>query len=150
MAVEIEHKYLVKNDSYKNESCSKSQITQGFLSRIPERTVRVRIRDQEAVITIKGKGNGMSHPEFEYPVPLDDARQMLALCEPPIITKTRHIVMYEGNRWEIDEFHGDLNGLVIAELEVPNEDYTFAIPSFVGCEVTNDKRYYNSQLGISQ
>ena len=75
--------------------------------------------------------------------------QMLSLCEPPIIKKTRYIVMHDGNRWEVDVFHGDLQGLVIAELEVPSEDYQFALPPFVGLEVTGDKRYYNSQLGVS-
>ena len=73
---------------------------------------------------------------------------MIALCEPPVIIKTRYLVMHEGNRWEVDEFHGDLQGLVIAELEVPDEDYTFALPPFVGMEVTGDPRYYNSQLGV--
>lgn len=150
MAIEIEHKYLVINDSYKTADHVVSEITQGFLSRDPERTVRVRIRDEKAFITIKGKGEGMAHPEFEYSIPLEDARDMLPLCEPPVITKTRHIVMHEGNRWEVDEFHGDLQGLVIAELEVPDKEYRFPLPPFVGPEVTGDPRYYNSQLGIGQ
>ena len=150
MAIEIEHKYLVINDSYREMSCAMSEINQGFLSRSPERTVRVRIRDEQACLTIKGKGNGLAHPEFEYPIPLEDARKILELCEPPIITKTRYIVMHEGNRWEVDEFHGGMQGLVIAELEVPSEDYQFPLPPFVGQEVTGDPRYYNSQLGIGQ
>lgn len=150
MATEIEHKYLVINDSYKAEECAVSEITQGFLSRNPERTVRVRIRDNKAFITIKGKGNGMAHPEYEYSIPLEDAKEMLSLCEPPVIIKTRYIVMHEGNRWEVDEFHGDLQGLVIAELEVPSEGYRFPLPPFVGTEVTGDSRYYNSQLGVGQ
>ena len=147
--MEIEHKYLVVNDSFKQMASAESEIHQGFLSRIPERTVRVRIKDNRGFITIKGKGAGAAHPEFEYEVPLDDAVQMLSLCEPPIIKKTRYIVMHDGNRWEVDVFHDDLQGLVIAELEVPNEDYQFALPPFVGLEVTGDKRYYNSQLGVS-
>ena len=147
--MEIEHTYLVVNDSFKQMANAESEIHQGFLSRIPERTVRVRIKDNRGFITIKGKGAGAAHPEFEYEVPLDDAVQMLSLCEPPIIKKTRYIVMHDGNRWEVDVFHGDLQGLVIAELEVPNEDYQFALPPFVGLEVTGDKRYYNSQLGVS-
>lgn len=150
MGIEIEHKYLVKDDSYRAIASSVSEIQQGFLSRDPERTVRVRIKDRQGFITIKGKGDGAAHPEFEYEVPLDDAMQMLSLCEPPVIRKTRYIVMHDGNRWEIDEFHGDLHGLVIAELEVPSEDYRFALPPFVGTEVTGDKRYYNSQLGVAQ
>lgn len=150
MAIEIEHKFLVNNDSYKEMACSASKITQGFLSRDPERTVRIRIRDNEAFITIKGKGEGAAHPEFEYPIALADATEMLSLCVPPIIIKTRYIVMHEGNRWEIDEFQGELKGLVIAELEVPTEDYSFTLPPFVGKEVTGDPRYYNSQLGIAK
>ena len=150
MATEIEHKYLVTSDEFKQQACSCSEITQGFLSRDPERTVRVRIRDDKGYITIKGKGTGAAHPEFEYEIPLDDARQMLPLCQPPIIEKTRHIVIHEGNRWEVDEFHGQLQGLVLAELEVPNEDYTFPLPPFVGQEVTGDRRYYNSQLAVGE
>ena len=150
MAIEIEHKFLVNNDSYKEMACSASKITQGFLSRDPERTVRIRIRDNEAFITIKGKGARAAHPEFEYPIALADATEMLSLCVPPIIIKTRYIVMHEGNRWEVDEFEGELKGLVIAELEVPTEDYSFTLPPFVGKEVTGDPRYYNSQLGIAK
>ena len=127
---------MVVNDSFKQMASAESEIHQGFLSRIPERTVRVRIKDNRGFITIKGKGAGAAHPEFEYEVPLDDAVQMLSLCEPPIIKK-------------VDVFHDDLQGLVIAELEVPSEDYQFALPPFVGLEVTGDKRYYNSQLGVS-
>ena len=149
MSTEIEHKYLVKDDSYKREAFKQSEIQQGFLSRNPERTVRVRIRDDKGFITIKGRGDGAAHPEFEYEIPLEDAKQMMALCEPPVIVKTRYLVMHEGNCWEVDEFHGDLRGLVIAELEVPSEDYRYGLPPFVGLEVTGDPRYYNSQLGIN-
>lgn len=150
MGIEIEHKYLVKDDSYKQMATSQSEIHQGFLSRDPERTVRVRINNRQGFITIKGKGDGTAHPEYEYEIPHDDALQMLSLCQPPVINKTRYIVMHDGNRWEVDDFHGDLHGLVIAELEVPSEDYRFTVPPFVGTEVTGDKRYYNSQLGINQ
>jgi len=149
MGIEIEHKFLVKNDSYRSMAVSESEIMQGFLSRIPERTVRVRVRGDKGFITIKGKGSGAAHPEFEYEVPLDDAKQMLSMCEPPVINKTRYIVMHDGNRWEIDEFHGELQGLVIAELEVVSEEYRFSLPPFVGLEVTGDRRYYNSQLGVA-
>ena len=149
MGIEIEHKFLVKNDSYRSMAVSESEIMQGFLSRVPERTVRVRVRGDKGFITIKGKGSGAAHPEFEYEVPLDDAKQMLSMCEPPVINKTRYIVMHDGNRWEIDEFHGELQGLVIAELEVVSEEYRFSLPPFVGLEVTGDRRYYNSQLGVA-
>lgn len=148
MGIEIEHKYLVNGDSYKWESAGKSEIMQGFLSRDPERTVRVRVRDDKGFITVKGRGTGAAHPEFEYEVPLEDAMQLLTLCEPPVIVKTRYIVEHKGNRWEVDEFHDGLQGLVIAELEVPSEDYVFPLPDFVGKEVTGDPRYCNSQLGI--
>lgn len=149
MGIEIEHKYLVKDDSYKRLSDNNSTIRQGFLSRNPERTVRVRVRDDQGFITIKGKGDGAAHPEFEYEIPLDDAVRLMSLCEPPVIEKTRYIVMHDGNRWEVDEFHGNLEGLVIAELEVPSEDYRFSLPPFVGREVTGNPKYYNSQLGIN-
>ena len=147
MGIEIEHKYLVKDHSYRLKAGGKSEIKQGFLSRNPERSVRVRLRDDKAVITIKGKGSRLAHPEYEYEIPVEDAIEMMALCEPPIIEKTRYIVMHEGNRWEVDEFHGDLQGLVIAELEIPDEEYRFALPPFVGQEVTGDPRYYNARLG---
>ena len=148
MGMEIEHKFLVNGDSYRQLSCDKREIRQGFLSRDPERTVRVRVREDKGFITIKGKGCGAVHPEFEYEIPVEDAIKLMALCEPPVIEKTRYIVIHEGNRWEVDEFHGAFQGLVIAELEVPHEGYTFALPPFVGTEVTGDPRYYNSQLGI--
>lgn len=146
MAIEIEHKYLVSGDEYRHLACGKHEIRQGFLSRDPERTVRVRICDNEAFITIKGKGEGVAHPEFEYSIPMDDALQLLAMCEPPIIEKTRYIVLHECNRWEVDEFHGHREGLILAELEVPSEDYTFPLPSFVGREVTGLPQYYNSAM----
>ena len=148
MATEIEHKYLVKDDSYKTLASERHSIRQGYLSRDPERIVRVRIIDDQAVITIKGKSRGAARPEFEYAVPLDDAEQLMALCLPPVLSKTRHIVMHEGNRWEVDEFGGDLEGLTTAELEIPTEDYAFNLPSFVGRDVTDNPRYYNSQLGL--
>ena len=146
--MEIEHKFLVKDNSYKDAASKKSEIKQGFLSRARERTVRVRVRDDKGYITVKGIGSGATHPEFEYEIPLDDALQMLSLCEPPVIEKTRYIVMHEGNMWEVDEFHTGQEGLVIAELEVPSEEYRFPLPPFIGREVTGDPRYYNSQLGV--
>ena len=148
MATEIEHKYLVVNDSYKTLALERHHITQGYLSRERGRTVRVRVVDNSAVITIKGSNKGAARPEFEYAIPVSDARQLLELCPPPIIEKTRHIVMDHGNRWEVDEFHGTLEGLTLAELEIPSEDYRYEHPAFVGRDVTGDQRYYNSQLGL--
>ena len=150
MATEIEHKYLVIADDYRRLACERAEIQQGFLSRDPERTVRVRIRDTRGYITIKGKGEGAAHPEFEYMIPLGDAQQLMAMCEPPVISKTRYIVLHDGNRWEIDEFHDNLQGLVLAELEIPELNYTYRLPAFIGREVTGDRRYYNSQLGLDE
>ena len=146
MGIEIEHKYLVNGDSYKWESAGKSEIMQGFLSRDPERTVRVRVRDDKGFITVKGRGTGAAHPEFEYEVPLEDAMQLLTLCEPPVIVKTRYIVEHKGNRWEVDEFHGDNEGLVMAEVELSDTKETFEKPEFIADEVTGDPRFYNTYL----
>ena len=145
--MEIEHKFLVSGP-YKHLATDISHIVQGYLSDDPERTVRIRIRDDEAFITIKGpsSSDGLSRLEWEQPIPLDQARQLLALCLPGTIDKHRHIVPYEGHRWEVDEFHGHLEGLTLAELEVPSADTKFAIPPFLGPEVTGNPRYYNSQL----
>ena len=145
--MEIEHKFLVSGP-YKHLATDISHIVQGYLSDDPERTVRIRIRDDEAFITIKGpsSSDGLSRLEWEQPIPLNQARQLLALCLPGTIDKHRHIVPYEGHRWEVDEFHGHLEGLTLAELEVPSADTEFAIPPFLGPEVTGDPRYYNSQL----
>ncbi len=145
--MEIEHKFLVSGP-YKHLATDISHIVQGYLSDDPERTVRIRIRDDEAFITIKGpsSSDGLSRLEWEQAIPLDQARQLLALCLPGTIDKHRHIVPYEGHRWEVDEFHGHLEGLTLAELEVPSADTEFAIPPFLGPEVTGDPRYYNSQL----
>ena len=145
--MEIEHKFLVSGP-YKHLATDISHIVQGYLRDDPERTVRIRIRDDEAFITIKGpsSSDGLSRLEWEQPIPLDQARQLLALCLPGTIDKHRHIVPYEGHRWEVDEFHGHLEGLTLAELEVPSADTEFVAPPFLGPEVTGDPRYYNSQL----
>jgi adenylate cyclase len=146
MSTEIEHKYLVTSRDFIDGVSESHTLQQGYLSRDKGRTVRVRIWDKSAFLTIKGANTGASRPEFEYPIPVDDALQLLQLCPPPIISKTRHIYKYEGNKWEIDEFHGELEGLILAEIEIPSEDYQFKIPAFVGKDVTNDPRYYNSHL----
>ena len=145
--MEIEHKFLVSGP-YKHLATDISHIVQGYLSDDPERTVRIRIRDDEAFITIKGpsSSDGLSRLEWEQPIPLDQARQLLTLCLPGTIDKHRHIVPYKGHRWEVDEFHGHLEGLTLAELEVPSADTEFVAPPFLGPEVTGDPRYYNSQL----
>ena len=149
--MEIEHKYLVEGD-FKSMATECHHIVQGYISDDPSRTVRVRVCDDKAFLTIKGRSSasGLSRYEWEREISLDDASELLKLCLPGTIDKHRHIVVYYGNRWEVDEFHGRLEGLVLAELEVESEDSTFDLPPFVGREVTGDKRYYNSQLRLSQ
>lgn len=150
MGKEIEHKYLVAGSSYKESASESYDIVQGYLCRDPERTVRVRVKGEKAYITVKGKTRGDFRDEFEYEVPMEDARAMLELCEPPLLRKTRWIVRFGGFDWEVDEFHGDLSGLVTAEIELPSSDTPYAIPPFVGKNVTGDSRYYNSCLnGVS-
>lgn len=144
--LEIEHKYLVINDSYKNMAKSHREIRQGYLNRKPERTVRVRTVGQSGYLTVKGKNSGDTRLEFEYEIPLEDALKMLELCEPGIIVKTRYIVDFGGMTWEVDEYHGDREGLVVAEIELPYSGYKYELPSFVGENVTGDSRYYNSNL----
>ena len=146
MATEIEHKYLVHDMSFVAMAVEKHEISQGYLSRDTGRTVRVRIIDDHAVITIKGPNSGATRAEFEYPIPIDDARQLLTLCPPPVIVKTRHIVLFHGNRWEVDVFHGDNEGLTVAEIELGAEDEAFERPEWLREEVSTDARYFNCNL----
>ena len=148
MAQEIERKFMVKSDAYKAASFKATRITQGYLSSVPERTVRVRIKGDKGFITIKGIGNesGASRFEWEKEIPVAEVQELLKLCEPGIIDKTRYLVMNGDYCFEIDEFYGDNEGLVMAEIELPDEKATFARPDWLGEEVTGDKRYYNSML----
>ena len=148
MAQEIERKFLVLDDSFKHEAFSKSHIQQGYICSERGRTVRVRIRDERAYLTIKGPSmnGGLSRYEFEREIPLDDGRQMMQLCESGIIDKTRWLVKSGNHIFEVDEFHGENAGLVVAEVELHHEDEPFEKPHFIGKEVTGDRRYYNSQL----
>lgn len=152
MAFETEHKFLVVDSSFKNMSKRQLEIRQGYLNRNPERTVRIRtIKEQpsetcSAFITVKGKNQGDTRLEFEYPVPFDDACEMLSLCESGILEKVRWIVDYKGLVWEVDEFKGSLSGLVIAEVEAAENEFKEKIPPFAGEDVTGDPRYYNSML----
>jgi adenylate cyclase len=146
MGVEIEHKFLVNSDAWKALG-EPVLIRQGYLSSHPERVVRVRIYGDEAFMTIKSKAVGMSRGEWEYPLPVADAREFLdRLCEQPIIEKTRTRIEHAGFTWEVDEFLGVNAGLVVAEIEVPAEDQAFDKPDWVGIEVTHDPRYLNSNL----
>lgn len=148
MAQEIERKFLVLNDSYKRESFSFSHIQQGYITSERGRTVRIRIRDEKGYVTIKGPSldGGLSRYEFEQEIPLEDARQLMKLCEPGIIDKVRWLVKSGNHTFEVDEFFGENAGLVMAEVELRSLDDTVIIPDFIGKEVTGDRRYYNSQL----
>lgn len=146
MALEIEHKYLVSNDSFKKSAHSKVHIEQGYLNRDPHRIVRIRIKDNEGFITVKGITKGDARLEFEYSIPVEDAREMLKLCEGRIIVKDRYIVYYEGIKWEIDVFGGDLAPLAVAEVELDVSHYNYPLPPFIGDEVTHNPKYFNSNL----
>ena len=144
MAIEIERKFLVTGDAWRQGAGT--LFRQGYLNRDKQRTVRVRIAGEQAFLTIKGVTQGATRAEFEYPVPLDDAEQLLALCDGPTVEKIRRVVLFEGFAWEVDEFLGHNAGLVVAEIELAAEDQMFARPAWVGREVTEDARYYNSSL----
>lgn len=146
MGIEIERKFLVKNDEWK-KLAKGVLLRQGYLSSDPDRIVRVRIEGDQAVMTIKGKAVGASRGEWEYPLPLEDARDFLDhLCEPPIIEKYRYRIPYKGMVWEVDEFLGDNAGLVVAEIELESESQAFEKPEWVGEEVTHYLHYYNASL----
>ena len=148
MAKEIERKFLVCGTEYRTQAEARYEIMQGYLSADPDATVRVRIAGDNAFITVKSRNSGAVRNEWEYPVPAADAREMLRVCNRGrLIEKTRYIVSAgNGLRWEVDEFHGALDGLVVAEIELPSEDTVFGLPAFVGEEVTGDAHYYNSSL----
>jgi len=146
--IEIERKFLVTSLAFKDEAFAKNEIAQGYLNSNPERTVRIRIKEQKGYITIKGMGNksGASRLEWEKEIPLDEAKQLLQLYEKGAIEKTRYEVKSGIHTIEIDEFHGENKGLIMAEIELENENETIEKPSWLGKEVTGDKRYYNSYL----
>jgi len=148
MAQEIERKFLVKGD-FKPQVTKSTRIVQGYLSSVPERTVRVRIKGEKAFLTIKGIGNesGASRFEWEKEISVEDAKSLLVICESGIIDKTRYIVPANDDlKFEVDEFYGENEGLTVAEIELPSEDYPFTKPEWLGEEVTGDVRYYNSML----
>ena len=147
MAQEIEKKCLVKGD-FKAEAFKATRITQGYLSSVPERTVRVRVKGDKGFITIKGIGNasGAARFEWEKEIPVDEVQSLLEICEPGVIDKTRYLVKSGDHTFEVDEFHGDNEGLVMAEVELQSEDESFEKPDFIGKEVTGDRRYYNGHL----
>ncbi|MBW7933263.1 MAG: CYTH domain-containing protein [Gemmatimonadaceae bacterium] len=145
--VEIERKFLVAGP-FQPLATRTERIVQGFLSSVPERTVRVRIRGSQGFLTIKGLGNasGVSRFEWEREIPLADAERLLQLCEPGVIEKERHLVPAGAHTFEVDEFHGENEGLVVAEIELSSEDEAFERPTWLGAEVTGDPRYFNAML----
>lgn len=146
MGLEIEHKYLVKDDSYKAMAEQRVDIRQGYLNRDPERTVRIRTKGTRGYITVKGINVGDTRSEFEYEIPYDDARKMLEMCQGLVIHKIRWLVPFQGMTWEVDEFLDILAPLVTAEIELPHSDYPYSLPPFIGEDVTGDPRYFNSSL----
>lgn len=161
MHIETERKFLVKDDSYKKDAVKSCRIKQGYIAHDGGNTVRVRIRDNEGFITIKGPFKGLGRPEWEKLIPVDEAEELLQLCHGGFIDKTRHIIpcerfldsaqgapleMTKTLFFEVDEFHGDNEGLVMAEIELPSDDADFPRPEWLGEEVTGDKHYYNSYL----
>lgn len=148
MAKEIERKFLVNGD-FKKHAVKSHKIKQGFLSTVPERTVRIRIRDHQGFITVKGMGNasGTTRFEWEKEIPINEAENLLLLCEPTIVEKIRHIVLANNNLYfEVDVFLGENSGLIIAEIELPQENTEFMKPSWLGKEVTGQIKYYNASL----
>jgi len=146
MAIEIERKFLLKNDDWRSAGHG-TPYRQGYLSSRPESTVRVRIAGNSAFLTIKGRNVGACALEFEYPLPLEDARTLLdQLAERPLIEKIRYKIPHAGLVWEIDEFLGENQGLIIAEVELSQPGQTISLPDWIGEEVTGDPRYFNSSL----
>ncbi len=145
---EIERKFLVKSDTYKTQASSHNRITQGYLSSIPERTVRVRTKGDKGFLTIKGKGNesGTTRMEWEKEITLAEAEQLLTLCEPGAIDKIRHEIKVGRHVYEVDEFFSENAGLVIAEVELSDENEAFEKPDWLGEEVTGQQQYYNAYL----
>lgn len=148
---EIERKFLVKDGRYKELAFASSRIRQGYICSGHGRTVRVRIRDTHGYLTIKGPSTngGLSRYEFEKEITLDEAEHLMALCEPGLIDKTRYLVKSGAHTFEVDEFYGENEGLVIAEVELGSEEEPYEKPDFIGEEVTGDKRYYNSHLRVN-
>ena len=146
MGLEIEKKFLVKGDSWRSLGKA-SPYRQGYLSSEKERTVRVRTIEDKAYLTIKGISRGAVRSEWEYEIPYEDALTMLEqVCETPLIEKVRHKIEYEGLIWEVDEFSGENEGLIVAEVELQSEEQTFDKPEWIGPDVTEDPRYFNANL----
>ncbi len=147
MGLEIERKFLVRSDDWRPSAGPGQLIRQGYLSSEGKATVRVRSFDDEhAVITLRGKLSGITRSEFEYPIPIEDARELLAIAQPQVLEKKRYDVPYGGLTWEVDVFEGRHLGLIIAEIELAGADQEIDLPSWIGEEVSHDDRYYNADL----
>lgn len=146
MAKEIERKYLVTDDSYKRLAIASYHMTQGYISRRKEGTVRVRLRDDRGFLTVKGVTDGITRNEWEYEIPPGDAREMLHhVCQGNIVEKTRYLIPFDGLTWEVDDFTSPCQ-MTVAEVELPSPDHIPSLPPFIGKEVSNDPAYYNSNL----
>ncbi|MCX8210889.1 MAG: adenylate cyclase [Bdellovibrionota bacterium] len=146
MAKEIERKFLISSESWKDKVTRAITIKQGYLSSEPTRTVRIRIAGEQGFLTIKGRSVGFTRPEFEYEIPVTDALEMIELCEQPVIEKIRYLVIEYGKTWEVDVFSGVNEGLTLAEIELDSEGEEFVLPAWIGAEVSDDPRYFNSSL----
>lgn len=144
MGVEIERKFKV-NNTFRPTSVG-TPMAQGYLSRDPKRTVRIRTAGIQGFLTIKGETHGASRCEYEYEIPHAEAQELLALCDAPLVEKTRYVETVAGFRWEVDVFHGANEGLVVAEIELADEAQEFPLPTWAGAEVTGVRRYYNAAL----
>ncbi|MDZ7663120.1 CYTH domain-containing protein [Thiohalophilus sp.] len=147
MATEIERKFLIRDDRWRQQADAGHRIAQGYLIGARDASVRVRIEGDQANLNIKSATLGIHRQEYEYPIPLEDAREMLDnLCDKPIIEKVRYHVPHVGHVWEIDVFEGENAGLIVAEIELDSEDEVFEQPNWLGEEVSDDVRYYNVSL----
>ena len=144
MGTEIEKKYLIVNDNWKENADDGIYMVQGYMGSNERSSIRIRINGDTANLNIKSKTIGIQRSEFEYPLPVDEAKEILeTLCDRPYIEKTRFHVMHEGHEWEIDVFEGDNKGLIVAELELAATDEDFVLPNWAGDDVSDDPRYYN-------
>ena len=146
MPTEIERKFLVKDDAWRSLATGVAYC-QGYIASSASRTVRVRVVGEQGYLTIKGASTGITRAEFEYPIPLNDALELLStLCEPPLIQKKRYTIAHEGMVWEVDEFEGDNQGLIVAEVELTDAQQAIALPDWIDREVSDDPRYFNANL----
>lgn len=148
MPLEIERKFLVKNDAWRSGATGEAYC-QGYLSQYPNPTIRVRTQGRKAFLTIKGKPSGIIRPEFEYEIPFEEAQELQKLYITPLIKKTRYKIPHEGMTWEVDEFHGENEGLIVAEIELDHPEASITPPPWIGEEVTHDPRYANSSLATN-